>query len=173
VKVTTTDIFSTMQKLETAWKKISGNETASWQFMDDHFKEIYKSEKQAGTMIGVIGGLSIAIACMGLLGLAAFIMARRTKEIGIRKVLGASVTSVVGSLSKEFMRMVVIAFIIASPVAYWLCDNWLQNFAYRIDISWWMFALAGGITVFIAFITVISLAVKAAVANPVLALRNE
>jgi putative ABC transport system permease protein len=173
VKVATADIFSTMQQLETAWKKISGNETASWQFMDDHFKEVYKSEKQAGTMIAVIGGLSVAIACLGLLGLAAFIMAKRTKEIGIRKVLGASVTSVVGSLSKDFIRMVVIAFILASPVAYWLCDNWLQNFAYRIDISWWIFALAGGITVFIAFITVIFLAVKAAIANPVLALRNE
>jgi putative ABC transport system permease protein len=173
VKISTTDVFATVQQLESVWKKLSGNEVANWQFMDDHFKEIYKSEKQAGSMIAVIGGLSIAIACLGLLGLAAFIMARRTKEIGIRKVLGASVTSVVGNLSKDFIRMVVIAFILASPVAYWLCNSWLQNFAYRIDISWWMFAVAGGITVFIAFMTVIFLAVRAAIANPVLALRSE
>jgi putative ABC transport system permease protein len=173
VKIATTDIFSTVQQIEATWKKLSGNETAGWQFMDDHFKEIYKSEKQAGTMIAVIGGLSIAIACLGLLGLAAFIMAKRTKEIGIRKVLGASVSGVVGNLSKEFVRMVLIAFVLASPVAYWLCNNWLQNFAYRIDLSWWMFALAGGITVLIAFITVIFLAVRAATANPVVALRNE
>jgi putative ABC transport system permease protein len=173
VKISTADVFNTIQQIESAWKKLSGNEVANWQFMDDHFKDIYQSEKQAGTMVAIIGGLSIAIACLGLLGLAAFVMAKRTKEIGIRKVLGASVTSVVGSLSKEFMRMVVIAFILASPIAYWVSDGWLQNFAYRIDISWWMFALAGGITVFIAFGIVIFLAVKAAVANPVLALRNE
>lgn len=173
VKISTADVFNTIQRIGSEWKKLSGNEVANWQFMNDHFKEIYQSEKQAGSMVAIIGGLSIGIACLGLFGLASFMIARRTKEIGIRKVLGASVTGIVGNLSKEFIRIVVIAFILASPLAWWVSDEWLQNFAYRIDISWWMFALAGGITVFVAFATVMFLAVKAALANPVLALRNE
>jgi putative ABC transport system permease protein len=173
VKVATTDIVHTVQRVESTWKKLSGSEQVSWQFMDEHFKEVYRSEKQAGAMVAVIGGLSLLIACLGLFGLAAFVMARRTKEIGIRKVLGASVSSVVRSLSKEFMRLVLIAFVLAAPIAYWLANEWLQDFAYRVSVSWWMFAVAGGITVLIAFITVATLAIKAAEANPVLALRNE
>ena len=173
VKLSTAGIQNTVGEVEQTLKKLTGNDAVTWQFMDEHFKEIYKSEKQAGIMIGVIGGLSIGIACLGLLGLAAFIMARRTKEIGIRKVLGASVSGVVGILSREFIRMVVIAFVIGAPLAWYLANSWLQEFAYRIDISWWMFALAGGVTILIAFLTVVFLAVKAALANPVVALRNE
>lgn len=173
VKISTANVFETVRAVESSYKTLSGNNEINWQFLDEHFKEIYKSEKQAGTMVAVIGGLSIGIACLGLLGLAAFIMAKRTKEIGIRKVLGASVGSVIGNLSKEFIRMVLIAFVIAAPLAYWLSDSWLQDFAYRIAIGWWMFALAGGIIVLIAFLTVVFLAVRAAVANPVVALRYE
>jgi putative ABC transport system permease protein len=173
VKVSTGDIFNTVQQMEAAYTSFSGSDQVSWQFMDDHFKEIYKSEKQAATMIGIIGGLAMAIACMGLLALAAFIIARRTKEIGIRKVLGASVVSIVGNLSKEFVRVVIIAFPIAAPVAYWLSEKWLQDFAYRITITWWMFAVSGVITVLIALLTVVFVAIKAALGNPVMALKNE
>ena len=173
VKIATEDIFNTVQQMEAAFKSISGTDQVAWQFMDDRFKEIYKSEKQAATMIAIIGGLAIAIACLGLLALAAFIMAKRTKEIGIRKVLGASVLRIVDGLSKEFVRIVVIAFFIAAPVAYWLSEKWLQDFAYRITISWWMFAVSGVITVLIALLTVMFVAIKAALGNPVVALRNE
>jgi putative ABC transport system permease protein len=173
IKVSTTGIFQTVKEVETTLKTISGDNTTDFQFLDEHFKELYKSEKQAGTMIALIGGLAISIACVGLLSLAAFIIAKRTKEISIRKVLGASVTSVVGNLSKEFVRLVIIAFIIATPIAYWLTDNWLQDFAYKIELRWWMFAMAGILAVGIAFLTVSFLAIKAATANPVKSLRTE
>ncbi|MEJ7684792.1 MAG: FtsX-like permease family protein [Segetibacter sp.] len=154
-------------------KSISGDDNLSFQFLDEHFKEVYQAERQAGTMIAIIGGLAISIACLGLFSLAAFVIVRRTKEIGIRKVLGASVRNIVGTLSKDFIRLVIIAFIIASPIAWYAMNQWLQDFAYRIEISWWMFALAGIMAVLIALVTVSFQAIKAAVANPVKSLRTE
>jgi putative ABC transport system permease protein len=113
------------------------------------------------------------ISCLGLFGLAAFSAEQRNKEIGIRKVLGASVTGIVGLLSKDFLKLVIIAILIATPIAWYGMSKWLQAFAYKVDITWWMFALAGVIAVFIALITVSSQAIKAAVMNPVKSLKTE
>jgi putative ABC transport system permease protein len=117
--------------------------------------------------------IAIFISCLGLFGLATFSAEQRTKEIGVRKVLGASVLNLTSLLSKDFLKLVTIAIVIATPVASWALNNWLRQFTYRIDISWWMFALAGFIAVFIALFTVSSQAIKAAVANPVKNLRTE
>jgi putative ABC transport system permease protein len=117
--------------------------------------------------------IAILIACLGLFGLAAFSAEQRTKEVGIRKVLGASVTDVAALLSKDFIRLVILAIVIASPVGWWVMNNWLKEFAYRISISWWMFALAGSIAIAIAILTVSFQAIKAAIANPVQSLRTE
>jgi len=117
--------------------------------------------------------IAILISCLGLFGLAAFATTQRTKEIGIRKVLGASVKQIVGLLSKDFIKLVLIAIIIASPIAYYFMNQWLQDFAYRINIEWWIFALAGIIAIAIALLTVSYQAIKAAIANPVKSLRTE
>jgi ABC-type antimicrobial peptide transport system permease subunit len=117
--------------------------------------------------------LTILISCLGLLGLAAYTAERRTKEIGIRKVLGATVTNVITLLSKDFLQLVAISSVVAFPLAWWMMHNWLQDFAYRINISWWVFVIAGGLAVVIALLTVSFQAIKAAVANPVKSLRTE
>jgi putative ABC transport system permease protein len=173
IKVSTAGINNTLKEVENTLKSISGDADLFYQFLDEHFKEVYQSERQAGTMIAIIGGLAISIACLGLFSLAAFVIVRRTKEIGIRKVLGASVRDIVETLSKDFIRLVIIAFVIASPIAWYAMNQWLQDFAYRITIQWWMFALAGILAVLIALITVSFQAIKAAVANPVKSLRTE
>ncbi len=173
IKVSTADISNTIKEVQRTLKSVSGNPDISFQFLDEHFKEVYRSERQAGIMIGIITGLAVAIACLGLLSLASFVVMKRTKEIGIRKVLGASVKNIVESISKEFIRLVLLAFVIASPISWYAMNTWLQDFAYRITISWWMFALAGAAILFIALITVCFQAIKAAVANPVKSLRTE
>lgn len=126
-----------------------------------------------GLILGIFAGLTIFVACLGLFGLAKFTAAQRTKEIGIRKVLGASVAQVTGMLSKEFLLLVLISCILAFPVAWWAMNKWLQDFAYRAAISWWIFALAAIIIIFIALFTVSFQAIKAAIANPVKSLRTE
>jgi len=113
------------------------------------------------------------ICCLGLFGLAHLAAQRRTKEIGIRKVLGATVTSIASLLTRDFLKLVIVSLVVASPLAWWVMNNWLQDFAYRIDIGWWMFILAGSIAIVIAMITVSFQAIKAAVANPVQSLRTE
>ena len=173
IKVSTAGISNTLKEVEHTLKTISSDDNLAFQFLDEHFKEVYQAERQAGTMIAIIGGLAITIACLGLFSLAAFVIVRRTKEIGIRKVLGASVQNIVATLSKDFIRLVVIAFIIASPIAWYAMNQWLQDFAYRIEISWWMFALAGIMSVLIALVTVSFQSIKAAIANPVKSLRSE
>jgi putative ABC transport system permease protein len=133
----------------------------------------YQAEKLFGKIFTVFVVLSLAIAGLGLFGLAAYAAEQRTKEIGIRKVLGASVANLMGLLSQDFLRLVLIANLIAWPVAYLAMTKWLANFAYRIDIGWWTFALAGGLALLIALLTVSTQAIKAALANPVEALRYE
>lgn len=123
--------------------------------------------------MGLFAGLTILVACLGLFGLTTFTAEQRTKEIGIRKVLGATVTSIVTLLSKDFLKLVVIAFVIASPIAWFTMSKWLEDFAYRINISWWIFALAMLLIVLITFVTVGFRAVKAAIINPVESLRSE
>jgi putative ABC transport system permease protein len=142
-------------------------------FLDENFNELYQAERRTGKIAGAFTVLAVFIAVLGLFGLASFATEQRTKEIGIRKMLGASLAGIVGLLSKDFVRLVLFANLIAWPSAYLAMNKWLQDFAYRIDIGWWVFALAGGMALVIALLTVSTQAIKAALANPVEALRYE
>lgn len=162
-----------INKLENKWKSFAHTTPFDYSFLDDEFNALYQSDIRMGSVFGVFTILSIFVACLGLFGLATYTAERRTKEIGIRKVLGASVQGVVGLLSKDFLKLVFIASIIAFPIAAWAMNIWLQDFAYRIDIGWQIFAASGVIVLLIALITVSFKAIKAAIANPVKSLRSE
>lgn len=159
--------------LQGTWKKLLPGSPLEYEFLDETFNNLYKEDQQVSSLIFAFALIAIAISCLGLFGLAAFTAEQRAKEIGIRKVLGASVAGITQLLTKDFLKLVVAAIIIASPVAWWAMKNWLQGFAYRIDISWWMFAMAGLIAVGIALVTISWQAIKSAVANPVKSLRTE
>ena len=134
---------------------------------------MYHTEQRLGTLMSLFCGMAILVTCLGLLGLMTFMVAQRTKEIGIRKVLGASVFNITTLLSKDFLRLVIIAIVIATPVAWYFMHDWLQDFAYRIHIGWFVFAITGIAALLIAMITVSFQAIKAAIANPVRSLRTE
>jgi putative ABC transport system permease protein len=159
--------------LETVWKKINPNSPFSYSFLDQDFQKNYVTEERTSYLIRYFTLIGVCIACLGLFGLAAYTAERRRKEIGIRKVLGATVGQIVTLLSTDFLKLVIIAFVIAVPLAWYATNQWLANFAYRIAISWWIFVLAGILAVVIAFVTVSYQAVKAALANPVKSLRSE
>jgi predicted permease len=144
-----------------------------YKFVDDEFDLLFKTETLTGTLAGVFASLAIFISCLGLFGLAAYTAERRIKEIGIRKVLGATVAGLTGLLSKDFLQLIGISCVIAFPIAYWAINSWLQNYQYRVTIHWWVFAIAGLLTVLIALATVSFQAIKAALSNPVKSLRNE
>ena len=173
IKLSTAEISQTLKEVEAKLKSISGDTNIGYQFLDEHFKEVYNNERQAGTMVSIIGGLVILIACLGLFSLAAFIIVRRTKEIGIRKVVGASANNIAVMLSKDFLKLIIVSILIAFPLAWWAMNKWLQSFAYRIDLSWWMFALAAFLVITVALLTVGYQAIKAALANPIKSLRTE
>jgi putative ABC transport system permease protein len=158
---------------EKTWKEILPNRAFKYEFLDESYANLHKSEERQLTLFMVFAGIVLLISCFGLFGLATFSAEVRTKEIGIRKVLGASVANITALLSKEFLVLVAISILIASPIAYYLGHKWLQEFAYRISIGWWVFVLAGFIALLIALLTVSFQAVKAAVANPVKSLRTE
>jgi putative ABC transport system permease protein len=162
-----------VQQLQNVFKDDLPNSAFDYQFLDKHVESLYKAEQQTSKMIAVFSILAIFIACLGLFGLAAFTAERRTREIGIRKVLGATVTDVSAMLSKDFVKLVLIAMLIGFPVGAWAMSKWLQGFAYRISISWWVFVLAALAALVIALATVSFQAIKAAVANPVKSLRSE
>jgi putative ABC transport system permease protein len=159
--------------LRQAWQKVSPSQDFEYHFLDESLAEAYKDEQKSSTIVKIASSLSVLIACLGLFGLATLTVARRTKEIGIRKVLGANVGQIISLVSKEFVVLVIAAALIAFPVAWWAMHNWLLSFAYRTGISWWVFAVAGIVCVLIALITVGIQAIKAAVANPVKSLRVE
>jgi putative ABC transport system permease protein len=165
----TTAINITQKK----FKEIYATQPFEYNFLDDTVNSLYKSEAKMGNVFEYFSVLAILIACLGILGLSVYSIHQRTKEIGIRKVLGANTAGVVAELSKDFLKPVIIAAIIAAPVAYFAMNKWLQSFAYRINIDWWMFAVAGLIALLIALITVSFQAIKAAIANPVKSLRTE
>ncbi len=142
-------------------------------FIDDDFNQLFKTETLTGTLAGVFASLAIFISCLGLFGLAAYTAERRIKEIGIRKVLGASVSGLAGLLSKDFLKLVGISCLIAFPIALWAINNWLQSYQYRISIHWWVFAIAGIMAILIALVTVSFQAIRAALTNPVKSLRSE
>jgi len=172
-KLNVANLGATIAQIREQWDKSFPGNPFDFFFLDDSFATQYKAEQRFGQVFMLFAALAILIACLGLLGLAAYAAERRTKEIGIRKVLGASVASVVSLLSKQFTKLVLAANFIAWPIAWFAINAWLQNFAYRIDIGWWMFALAGGVALLIALLTVSTQAIKAALANPVESLRYE
>ncbi|HKH61962.1 MAG TPA: ABC transporter permease [Flavitalea sp.] len=159
--------------LKNTWKKIAPSQEFEYRFLDETIAAQYLQEERTSTIIKLASALSIFIACMGLFGLATLTVVRRTKEIGIRKVLGATVTSIVGLISKDFVKLVIVASVIAYPVAWWAMNNWLEDFPYRVSVSWWAYLLAGIIALAIALLTVSFQAIKAALSNPVKSLRSE
>ncbi len=162
-----------LAKIETIIKKYNPAYPFDYRFVNDQFDKIFKSEMLIGKLSRVFALLAIIISCLGLFGLAAYTAERRTKEIGIRKVLGATVSGITGLLSKDFLRLVFIAAIIAFPLSWWVMHKWLQNYSYRIEIKWWVFGVAGMLAMLIAWITVGFQAIKAAISNPVKSLRTE
>lgn len=173
VKLAGNQLPNTLQFLESKWRTLIPNRPFSYEFMDEEFNKLYSAETRTGKIFSVFAFLSIFLACLGLFGLSAYTTAQRTKEIGVRKVLGASVFSIVGLLSKDFLKLVLVAILIASPLAWYGMNQWLQDFAYKIDIEWWVFALAGLLAVGIALLTVSFQSIKAALMNPVKSLKSE
>jgi putative ABC transport system permease protein len=159
--------------IRTAYKEFDPTAELDFHFLDQNFSQQYKAEQRQGQILLWFTFLAILIACLGLFGLAAFTAEQRTKEIGVRKVLGASVASIVALLSKDFLKLVLLAILIALPLAWYAMNEWLTSFAYRIDLAWWMFALAGLLAVFIALSTVAFQSIKAALMNPVKSLRTD
>ena len=167
------NIKTSLSVLENTWKKLNPNEPFEYSFLDQDFQKNYESERKQASLINYFTIIAIIISCLGLFGLATFTAEQRRKEIGIRKVLGASVSGLVTLLSKDFLRLVIIAVIIASPLAWYVMHKWLQNFAYQTSITWQVFALTALIAVVIAFVTISFQAIKAAIINPVKSIRTE
>ena len=173
VKTSGKSLSSTISFIEKKWKELAPHRPFEYRFLDEEFAKLYAAELRTGKVFSIFSGLAILLACIGLFGLSAYSIKQRVKEIGVRKVLGAPVLNIALLLSGNFLKLVFIAFIIASPLAWWTMNKWLQDFEYRISITWWMFAVAGMAALLIALITVSFQAIKAAVANPVKSLRTE
>jgi putative ABC transport system permease protein len=173
VKVTGENIQPTLQSLQSLWKERVPHRPFEYHFLDTEYDTMYRAEQRIGKMFGTFAVVAILLACLGLFALAAFTTVQRTKEIGIRKVLGASVASITALLSSEFVKLVLVALVIAIPIAWFSIEQWLQDFAYRISVHGWVFALAGVITILVALLAVSFQTIKAALANPVESLRNE
>ncbi len=169
----TADLNRIIKTAETAWQKLNPNEPFEYSFLDADFQKNYQAESRLSSIVSYFTIVAILISCLGLFGLATFSAEQRTKEIGVRKVLGASVGNIVALLSKDFLKLVILAVVIASPIAWFVMNKWLQDFAYRLPISWTVFVIAAAVALLIAFLTIGSQAVKAAVANPVKSLRTE
>ncbi len=173
IKVAGNNIPGALATIEKIWKKYLPEIPYQYTFLDDRFTELYESEQRQGTIFTVFACIAIFIACLGLFGLSAFSITQRVKEIGVRKVLGANVSSIVTLLSKDFLKLVLIAAIIAFPVAWYAMTHWLQDFAYRVNIQWWVFVLSAILASIVALVTVSFQAIKAALSNPVESLRTE
>jgi len=172
-KITPGNIPQAIGAIAATWKRLIPDAPFEYQFMDQAFDNLYKDDLKISELVLLFSCISIVISALGLFGLAAFVAEQKTKEIGIRKVLGASVTHITVMLSRDFVTLVLIAVVIASPIAYWAMSRWLQNFAYKINLSWWIFVSAGIVAVLIAVITISGQAIRAALANPVKSLRSE
>ncbi|MBX2927505.1 MAG: ABC transporter permease [Saprospiraceae bacterium] len=173
LKIAPGDIPGAIAAIEKSYKAIEADQPFSYGFVNQDLHAQYLAEKRTGYTVLAFSILAVLVSCLGLFGLALFTAEQRTKEIGIRKVLGASVTGIAGLLAKDFLKLVLIAIVIASPVAYYFMDKWLADFAYRIELEWWMFTLAGVAAISIAFFTVSFQSVRAALTNPVESLRSE
>ena len=173
VKVNTADMKKAVASIAAVWTSFMPNQQIRYSFLDESFANMYADVQRMQSIFSSFAVLAIIIACLGLFALSAFLAEQRSKEISIRKVLGASVTQVTSLLSKDFVKLVLIAIVIASPVAWWAMNKWLQDFAYRVPISWWIFLVAGALVIFIALATISFQAIKAAIANPIKRLRSE
>jgi len=173
VKLKGGDVAQSIERMGALWAGVAPHRPYSFHFLDEELEQMYQTEMQTTRIIGVFSWLAVALACLGLFALASYHIAQRTKEIGIRKVLGASAAGITALVSKDFLVLVLIALFIASPFAWYLMSKWMLNFAYRIEIQWWLFAVAGALSVVAATLVVALQAVKAALANPVKSLRSE
>jgi putative ABC transport system permease protein len=173
VRIRPNDVPSTLAYLEQTWNRFLPGQPFEYSFLDQDFNDLYQADQRLGQIFTIFAGLAILIACLGLFGLASFTTQQRTKEIGVRKALGASVPGIVVLLSKEFTKLVLIAFVIAAPVAYFAMQKWLEDFAYRTSIGALTFAAAGIIALLIAWLTVSYQSIRAASIDPVKALRYE
>ena len=173
VKIDGANINETIENIKNKWDEIFLTKPFEFEFLDEAFNAQYKAEIQFGKVFGMFTFLAIAISCLGLFGLASYSSTRRTKEIGIRKVVGASLVDILFMLVKDFTKWVLLANIIAWPVAYILMNRWLQDFAYHVNVSWWIFVTAGGVALLIALTAVSYQTVKAVLSNPVNAIKYE
>lgn len=170
---TQNDLQTTIKEIEKKWQYMAPGQPFSYRFMDESFNNVYRSEQQIGRISMIFALLTIIVACLGLFGLITFVAEQKIKEIGIRKALGASVASILQLLSASFLKLVLLSVVVASPIAYYFMNVWLQDFAFRIEIQWWVFAAAGGVAVLIALLTISYQAIKAAMVNPVESLKSE
>ena len=173
VKINSADVKGAIASIGTKWKSFAPDQPFRYTFMDESFAKMYADIQRTGSIFTSFTVFAIIIACLGLFALSAFMAEQRTKEIGIRKVLGASIKNITAMLSKDFVKLVIIAIVIASPIAWWAMSKWLQDFAYRINIDWKFFAVAGVMALLIALFTISFQSIKAAIANPVKSLRTE
>jgi len=173
IHMTNKNVSKTIQYVKNAWDELSPETSFEFEFLDKTYDKLYKSDERFQSIINSFSIVAIILACMGLFGLISQNTNRRAKEIGVRKILGASINSIVFTFTNELLKWVAIANIIAWPLAWFIMNRWLQNFAYHTEMNWWMFVLSGGIALLIALATVSFQAIKAAMANPVESLRNE
>lgn len=173
IKSTGNQVSNTISSLGEIWKEYSSGFPFQYSFLDEDYERMYRSDERTGKLFNIFSIIVIFVSCLGLFGLATYTAQLKTKEIGIRKVLGASIFQITHLLSKDFLKLVFLSTIIAAPLAWFLMHRWLQDFAYKTNLSWWIFVLAGFIALFIALITVSFQAVKAAIANPVKSLKSE
>lgn len=173
VKLNTNSISETLQYAENAWGKFAPGTPFKYSFLNNDYEDLYMNEKQTRKLFTIFTVLAIFIACLGLYGLAAFVADQRTKEIGIRKVMGASVFKVVKTLNLNFSLWILIANIIAWPAAWYIMNQWLQNFAFRVNIPWWSFVIASGLSMIIAYAVISTQTARAALRNPAETLKHE
>jgi len=173
VRISSSDIPGLLNEIKTRWKSMTSSQPFSYAFLDEEFNKQYRVDQRTGKIFLLFSILAILIACLGLFGLVTFAAEQRIREIGIRKVLGAAITDIFKLLSKDFVKLLLLSICIASPIAWWVMSKWLQDFAYRIGIGWWMFVAVGAVCLLIALVTISFQAIRAAVANPVKSLRTE
>ncbi|MEN0051915.1 MAG: FtsX-like permease family protein, partial [Bacteroidota bacterium] len=173
LQLETVNLQATIAAIEQKWKTLAPQRPLSYTFLDEDYNQQYATETQFGQTLGLFTIFALLIANLGLFGLTLFSVQQRTKEIGTRKVLGASVLDIVQLLAQHFLKLVLFATLLATPIAWYFMNNWLQSFAYRMDVQWWIFVVAGAAAILIALLTVSVQTVKAALANPVESLRSE
>jgi putative ABC transport system permease protein len=166
-------VKESMARFENDWKELFPGNPFNYFFLDDHYNKQYQADQQFGKVFGMFSALAIFIACLGLFGLSSLTAIQRTKEIGIRKVLGASVTSILTLVSRDYLLLIGVAILFATPLSWWIMNNWLQEFASRIPLAWWIFALPAMMVILVALVTVSFHTLKAAQTNPVKALQYE